>query len=69
MSNPLFNELNGRNNNNILNMVQQFNEFRKNMTNGDAQAQVQNLLNTGRMTQSQYNKLQNAATIFSKFIR
>lgn len=68
MSNPLFNELNSGNNN-VFNMVKQFNEFRKNITNTDAQAQVQNLLNSGKMTQSQYNKLQNMATMFSKFIK
>lgn len=69
MANPLFNELNRGNNNNIFQMVQQFKEFSKNITNADAQAQVQNLLNTGKMTQGQYNKLQNAATMFSKFIK
>ena len=49
-------------------MVQQFNEF-KNSFQGDPKAEVQNLLNSGKMTQQQYNKLQNAATMFSKFLK
>lgn len=68
MANPLFNQLNNSGNNNILQMVQQFNQF-KNSFQGDAKAEVQNLLNSGKMTQEMYNKLQNTATIFSKFLK
>lgn len=71
MSNPLFNALGGGSNpiqslmsqvNQIRNNPMQFFMSRKlnmpeNISN-DPQAIVQHLLNTGQMTQAQYNKLQ-----------
>lgn len=71
MSNPLFNVLGGGSNpiqilmsqvNQIRNNPMQFFMSRKlnvpeNISN-DPQAIVQHLLNTGQMTQAQYNKLQ-----------
>lgn len=71
MSNPLFNALGGGGNpiqilmsqvNQIRNNPMQFFMSRKlnvpeNISN-DPQAIVQHLLNTGQMTQAQYNKLQ-----------
>lgn len=48
MANPLF-DLMG-----TPPIVKQFLDFQKNFT-GDAQAQVQQMLNSGRITQSQYN--------------
>lgn len=50
MSNPLFDQY-GRQNN----VIQQFNQFR-NSFRGDPKAQVQQLLNSGRITQEQYNQ-------------
>lgn len=50
MSNPLFDQY-GRQNN----VLQQFNQFR-NSFRGDPKAQVQQLLNSGRITQEQYNQ-------------
>jgi len=68
MPNPLYTQLNGGNNNNLMQMIQKFNEFKQSFT-GDPRAEVQNLLNTGRMTQTQYNKLQNIASVFCKFLK
>lgn len=49
MSNQLFNQY-GSNP-----MIQKFNDFRKNFT-GNPQKQVQDLLNSGKITQAQYNQ-------------
>jgi len=40
--------------NNLSNFMNQFNQFR-NMFNGDPRQQVQQLLNSGKITQSQYD--------------
>lgn len=37
------------------NMIQQFIQFRQNFT-GDPRAQIQQMLNSGRVTQDQYNQ-------------
>lgn len=58
MSNPLFSMFGGMNqmpNNNMMNLLQQFMQFRQNF-NGDPKQQVQNLLNSGKVTQEQYNR-------------
>ncbi len=53
--NPLFNQLNQNNN-----IISQFNQFRQNFQ-GDPQQAVQNLLNSGRVSQEQYNQAVNKA--------
>lgn len=53
---------------NMLSMISSFNEFRRNFT-GDPKAEVQNLLNSGRMTQEQFNYLHQQASIFQKFLK
>lgn len=63
MANPLFNMLGGMpqlpgNMQNILSRLQQ---FRQGFT-GDPKQQVQQLLNSGRMTQNQYNQISQLAT-------
>ena len=58
MSNPLFSMFGGMNqmpNNNMMNLVQQFMQFKQNF-NGDPKQQIQNLLNSGKVTQEQYNR-------------
>lgn len=42
---------------NMFNFINQYNQF-KNSFQGDPKAKVQELLNSGRMTQEQYNQLQ-----------
>lgn len=49
---PLFDMLNQNNN---PPMLQQFLKFRQNYT-GDARAQVQQMLNSGQITQAQYDE-------------
>lgn len=58
MSNPLFSMFGGMNsmpNNNMMNLLQQFNQFRQNFS-GDPRQQVQQLLNSGKVSQDQYNR-------------
>jgi hypothetical protein len=57
MPSPLFNQLNPMPQNNI---IQQFMEFRKNFT-GDPKQIVQNMLNTGKISQTQLNQYANQA--------
>ena len=58
--NPLFNLLGGNNQmqnsplGNFMNFMNQFNQFRQSF-NGNAQQQVQQMLNSGRISQEQYN--------------
>ena len=49
MSNPLFNTISENNN-----LIQQFMQF-KNSFKGDPKQQVQQMLNSGKITQEQYN--------------
>lgn len=52
MSNPLFNQMQPQNQ--FTQMMQRFQQFRQTFQ-GDPRQQVQNLLNSGRVTQQQYN--------------
>ena len=45
----------------MTNLVNQLNQFKQSFS-GDAKQQVQQLLNSGRMTQNQYNQLSQMAT-------
>lgn len=57
MANPLYNQYsNNSNNNGISNIIEQAKELKKNL-NGNPQQIVQNLLNSGQMSQSQFNQL------------
>lgn len=53
MSNPLFNQM--QPNNPMSQMMQRFQQFRQTFQ-GDPRQQVQNLLNSGKVSQSQYNQ-------------
>ena len=53
MSNPLFGLLSGQMQMNP--MLQKFNQFRQ-MFKGDPQQQVQQMLNSGKISQAQYNQ-------------
>ena len=69
MSNPIYDAM-GRQAmpGNPLYMMQQFNQFRRNF-NGDPKAIVQNMLNTGRMSQAQFNQLAQMANQFQKMMK
>lgn len=66
MSNSLFNTLGGNVKlpgalGNMQDFMSKLNQFRQSFQ-GDAKTQVQELLNSGRMTQEQYNQLSQIAT-------
>lgn len=62
MANQLFDMLSGQNQMNpMTNLVNQLNQFRQSFQ-GDARQQVQQLLNSGRMSQAQFNQLSQTAT-------
>lgn len=61
--NPLFNLLGNNQNNpmsNVLRLKNDLERFRNGFS-GNAQQEVQNLLNSGRMSQEQFNQLQSQA--------
>ena len=53
---------------NFMNLVSQFNQFEQNFQ-GDAKQQVQDLLNSERMNQSQFNQIAPLATQFQNMLR
>lgn len=53
-------------NNNPMQMMQAFNQFRQNFTPKTAEAKVRELIATGQMNQSQLNQFQAMATQFQK---
>lgn len=65
--NPLFNLLGGNRqpNNNILQQFQQF----KNSFKGDPRQQIQDLLNSGKISQEDYNNAVNLANQISKMMK
>lgn len=54
MANPIYNEFN--NQNDIVNLIQEVQNFKNNFK-GNAQAEVQRLLDNGAMSQAQFNQL------------
>ena len=66
--NRLFNALGGgMPQNPMANMMRQLEQFRQNFS-GDPKQTVQQLLNSGRMTQAQYNQLSSAATQIQRML-
>lgn len=66
MGNPLYDKLGQSTSGafgNMQNMMNQFQQFKQNFQ-GDARAQVQQLLNSGQMSQEQFNRLSNLANQF-----
>lgn len=74
MANPFFGRFGGSGNNapgpfsNIANMMNQFKQFRNNFQ-GDPRQQVQELLNSGQMTQEQFNQLSSMANQFKDMFK
>ena len=69
MPNPLFQQLNnGMSGNNPFSMIQKFNEFRRNFT-GDPKQMVEQLLQSGRMTQQEFQQLSQMASEFQKLVK
>lgn len=61
--NPLYNQMKGGG----TNILQQFMQF-KNSFSGNPQEQVQKLLNSGRVTQDQYNRAVRQADMLRKML-
>lgn len=53
---------------NMANLVSQFNQFRQTFQ-GDPNQEIQKLLNSGQMSQEQYNKLSQMAQMFSSLVK
>lgn len=72
MSNPLFNAFGGGKMPGAMGqfqqMMQQFQQFRQNFQ-GDPKQEVQNLLQSGKMSQQQLNQLQAMAQQFQSFLK
>ena len=62
MSNPLYTQMNQNN------MISQFNQFR-NSFRGNPQQKVQELLNSGKISQAQYNRAVQMANQFSGLLK
>lgn len=65
MPNYLFNQLGNKNQ--YSNLIQQFNQFR-NGFKGDARTQVQQMLNSGKITQAQYNEAVEKANALARML-
>ena len=75
MSNPLFSQMMGgmpqqaqTPTNNMSNLIQRFQQF-KNMFNGDPRQQVQQLINSGRVSQTEYNQAVQMANQLQNLLR
>lgn len=66
MNNPLYQMMNPMNNQGN-GMLQRFQQFRQ-MFNGDPRQQVQQLLNSGKVSQAQYNQAVQMAQQFQKMM-
>lgn len=55
MSNPIFQQMNTTPTNNMQSIMQRFQQFQR-MFTGDPRQQVQNLLNSGKVSQDDYNR-------------
>ena len=55
--------------NNPLAMMQEFNKFRRSITPEGAKQRVQELLQSGQISQQQFEQLQQQAQTFSQFLK
>lgn len=65
MSNPLFNQMQPQNQ--FIQMMQRFQQFRQTFQ-GDPRQQVQQLLNSGKVTQQQYDRAVQMAQQFQRMM-
>ena len=69
MSNPLFNALGGMpQGNGPMQMIQQFMQFKQNFK-GDPKAEVEKMLQSGRISQQQLNQVQQMAGQFQNLLK
>ena len=67
MSNPLYQQMGNAMPQGIGNMLQRFQQFRQSFQ-GDPRQQIQQLLNSGRVSQDQYNRAVQMAQQFQKMM-
>lgn len=71
--NPILEQLNRTqttvSKNNPIEMLKQFNEFKRNMQGKDPQKIVMDLLNSGRMSQQQFESLKQQAQQLQNFLK
>jgi len=65
MANPIYNLFNRKPQNNMLAQFQQF----RNSFKGDPKQQVQELLNSGKMSQEQFNRLSQMANEMQSLLK
>lgn len=65
MKNPMMQQLNRQQ----PNMIQQFQQFKQQLVGKDPQAIVMDLLNSGQMSQQQFEQLKVQAQQMQKFLR
>ena len=53
--NPLYQQMNNGSPGNVQNIIKQFQQFKQNFT-GDPKQQIQQMLNSGKISQEQYNR-------------
>lgn len=68
MANPLFNLFGNSQYGNMSGLIQQYQQF-KNSFKGDPRQQVQQMLNSGRITQDDYNKAVQMANTFQRMLK
>ena len=66
--NPLYQQFGNQPTGNMMNLLQQFQQFKRNFQ-GDPRQQVQALLNSGKITQSQYNQAVQMANAMHQMIK
>lgn len=64
----LFNDFNPGSTNNMANLLSQFNQFRSTFS-GNPEQQVKQLLQSGRMSQEQFNQLAQTANQLYRLIK
>lgn len=67
MQNPIMQQLTKQQQ--PTNIIQQFLQFKQQMSGKDPQAMVMDLLNSGKMTPQQFEQLKAQATEMQKFLR
>lgn len=68
MANPALSGMNPQNGGSPFDLLSRFQQFKKTIT-GDPRQQVQDLLNSGKMSQEQFNQISQIAKSFQGFLK
>lgn len=69
MGNMMMGGMGGNGGNNPLQMLQQFNKFKQSMQGKDPNAMLNEMLNSGQVSQEQVNQAKQMAEQFSSFLK